>query len=317
MSLYKCTGCEYESYRITSIGNHINRKNKCSDGTVNFIRIQVDIKCNYCNKNYSSMNGLDGHLRTCKIKRNIDKKNRDKINAEKNNNIKIKKLEKLVEKLIKQPNVSNNTNNANNTNCNNNNTMSNSNNTMNTVNHITINLTPYNDPNMEGMQQYLEAAVRKTFLSVPTLIESVHFNDEYPENQNICITNRRTKDAKVFDGKKWKTINKELLLNEIVDTYERELNNYAEEQGKTRYIKEYDKAKQRGKNGEKDLREEVHNVIYDNSDKVNTKIKEVQKPMKKIESQNSQEDLSQEDLSQESQEDLSQEELDDSDSSED
>jgi len=83
------------------------------------------------------------------------------------------------------------------------------------------------------MQQYLEAAIRRTFLSVPNLIESVHFNDEYPENQNICITNKRTKDAKVFDGKKWKTINKDLLLNEMVDTYERELTNFAEEKGNT------------------------------------------------------------------------------------
>jgi hypothetical protein len=137
---------------------------------------------------------------------------------------------------------------------------------------------------MEGMQQYLEAALRKTFLSVPNLIESVHFNKEYPENQNICITNRRTKDAKVFDGKKWKTVNKELLINEIVDTYERELTNYAEEQGKTKFIKEYNNAKKRG-NAEKDLKEEVHNVIYDNSDKVNTKIKEVRKEIKEIEQQ--------------------------------
>jgi hypothetical protein len=152
--------------------------------------------------------------------------------------------------------------------------MTNSNNTIN--NYITISLTPYNDPNMEGMQQYLEAALRKTFLSVPNLIESVHFNKEYPENHNICITNRRTKDAKVFDGKKWKTVNKEILLNEIVDTYEREITNYAEEQGKTKFIKEYENAKKRG-NGEKDLKEEVHNVIYDNSDMVNTKIKEVEK----------------------------------------
>jgi hypothetical protein len=62
----------------------------------------------------------------------------------------------------------------------------------------------------------------------------------------------------------------------MVDTYERELTSYAEEQGKTKFIKEYESAKRRG-NGEKDLKEEVHNVIYDNSDMVNTKIKEVQK----------------------------------------
>ncbi len=71
-------------------------------------------------------------------------------------------------------------------------------------------------------------------------------------------------------------MNKDILLNEIIDTYERELINYAEEKGKTKYISDYETAKKRG-NGEKDLIDEVHNVIYDNSNRVNTKISEVQK----------------------------------------
>ncbi len=59
------------------------------------------------------------------------------------------------------------------------------------------------------------------------------------------------------------------------------MTNFAEEKGDTKFIKNYESAKKRG-NGEKDLIQEVHNVIYDNSDKVNTKIKEVQKPIKYI-----------------------------------
>jgi hypothetical protein len=286
MSLYKCSSCDYESYFKVNVDKHIGRKNKCSNELLRVISINTSIVCEFCNKSFSSMANKTRHLKICK-------------NRLKNEEYKIKKLEeenKQLKKLMEQSSV-------NITNITNNNT----NNTIN--NYITISLTPYNDPNMQGMQQYLEAAVRKTFLSVPTLIESVHFNDEYPENQNICITNRRTKDAKVFDGKKWKTINKEILLNEIVDTYERELTNYAEEQGKTRYIKEYDKAKQRG-NGEKDLIEEVHNVIYDNSNKINTKIKEVQKPIKKISNKEESEEGSEEGSEEESEEG-SEEESDD------
>jgi hypothetical protein len=266
MSFYKCSGCEYISAYRTGVKSHINRKNKCSNEELEILKINVEIKCEYCNTNFSYKSGKDKHMLICKEKTRQQREDREKKDKDK----KIKKLERELEKeKSKNTKIINNTTN---------NTMTNSNNTNNNTinNYITISLTPYNDPNMEGMQQYLEAAVRKTFLSVPSLIESVHFNKEFPENQNICITNRRTKDAKVFDGKKWKTINKELLLNEIVDTYERELTNYAEEQGKTRYIKEYDKAKQRG-NGEKDLKEEVHNVIYDNSSMINTKITEVEK----------------------------------------
>jgi hypothetical protein len=255
--------CDYTSNYKKDILKHFNKRKKCSDENDEplVIEIQSDIICKLCNKKLANNSSLSRHLESCKRKQD---------------NRKIKQLEDKVAELsskLSTVNINTTNNNSNNT------THNTTNNTIN--NYISISLTPYNDPNMEGMQHYLEAALRKTFLSVPTLIESVHFNDEYPENQNICITNKRTKDARVFDGKKWKTINKDLLLNEIVDTYERELTNYAEEQGKTKYIKEYNNAKKRG-NAEKDLKEEVHNLLYDNSDKINTKIKKVQKPIDEL-----------------------------------
>jgi hypothetical protein len=266
MSYYKCSGCNYSSPYRSGVKSHVNKKNKCIQGSLEIIKISVEITCDHCGKNFSYQSGKDKHLVICKEKLEKLKKDRENIEDKR----KIKELEKELKKEKLKNTTAKTINNTTN------NTMTNSNNTNTINNYITISLTPYNDPNMEGMQQYLEAAIRKTFLSVPNLIESVHFNKEYPENQNICITNRRTKDAKVFDGKKWKTINKELLLNEIVDTYERELTNYAEEQGKTKFIKEYNSAKKRG-NAEKDLKDEVHNVLYDNSEMVNTKIKEVEK----------------------------------------
>ena len=269
MSRYICNRCNYESFSKKNAERHINKLKSCrGDGELKLNIVKDVIVCDKCNKSYETYDSLKRHQRTsCKVI------NEEKLQIE---NRKLKEKIEELEKLSKSA-TSNTT--TTNTNSNNTNTTNNITNTQINNNYITISLTPYNDPNMEGMQQYLEAAVRKTFLSVPNLIESVHFNKEYPENQNICITNRRTKDAKVFDGKKWKTVNKDLLINEMVDTYERELTTYAEEQGKTKYIKDYESAKRRG-NGEKDLKEEVHNVIYDNSEMVNTKIKEVQKPVK-------------------------------------
>jgi len=257
--MYKCSGCIYTSTDLTSVRKHINRKNKCTECELNIIKLDTDFNCEFCKKKLSTKDGLKKHIYICKTRFTQNKLKRENVEKDKQIRALEKKLMKNSAKTI--INTTNNTMN---------------NQTIN--NYITISLTPYNDPNMEGMKPYLETALRKTFLSVPNLIESVHFNNEYPENQNICITNRRTNDAKVFDGKKWKTVNKELLLNEIVDTYERELTNYAEENGKTRFIKDYESAKRRGgANAEKDLREEVHNVIYDNSEMVNTKIKEVEK----------------------------------------
>jgi hypothetical protein len=265
MSKYICNRCNYESYSKKNAERHIVKVKPCiGEGELKINVIKDTIICDKCNKSYETLDSLKRHQRnSCKvIKQEENQKLKDKI----------EELERLVK--TSAGNTTNNT--TNNTNSNNT-----TNNTQINNNYITISLTPYNDPNMEGMQQYLEAAIRKTFLSVPNLIENIHFNKEYPENQNICITNRRTKDAKVFDGKKWKTINKDLLINEMVDTYERELTNFAEEKGNTKYIKNYESAKKRG-NAEKDLIEEVHNVIYDNSDRVNTKVKEVKKPVKQL-----------------------------------
>jgi hypothetical protein len=251
MVKYECIRCEYETDQKSKMRMHIHRKIPCSPEKcdLNLVDYEDDI----LNKNESKQSLFD------KIK-----KLEDEILFLKNENIQLKNQSKILP--IKPTQTGANINNG----------TQHINKQTNTTNYITISLTPYNDPNMEGMEKYLEDAIRKTFLSVPNLIESVHFNKEYPENQNICITNKRTKDAKVFDGKKWKTINKDLLINEMSDTYERELANHAEEKGNIRYLKEYERAKKRG-DAEKDLKEEVHNVIYDNSSTINTKITKVEK----------------------------------------
>ena len=266
MSFYKCSGCNYSSPYITPIKKHIDRKIKCSREVLSILTVAAEIQCEYCGNYFSFMSGKAKHMSTCKEKEKVDTEAR----TQRIKDQRIKDLELENNRLQNSSKTINNT--TNNNNNNNTNTMINN----NTVNYITIKLTPYNDPNMEGMQPYLEAALRKTFLSVPNLIESVHFNKKYPENHNICITNKRTNDAKVFDGQRWRTIKKDSLFTEIVGSFERELTSYAEEKGKMAYIENYDKAKKRG-NGEKDLTEEVHNVIYDNNEMVNTKSGEVEK----------------------------------------
>jgi hypothetical protein len=72
------------------------------------------------------------------------------------------------------------------------------------------------------------------------------------------------------------------------------LTNHAEEKGNSRYLKEYEKSKKRG-DAEKDLKEEVHNIIYDNSSMVNTKIKKVEKLVRSIKKESEEESQESED----------------------
>lgn len=46
-------------------------------------------------------------------------------------------------------------------------------------------------------------------MSIPTLIENIHFNKNTPENHNIIIKNNRSKVVKVFNGQEWKTMDED------------------------------------------------------------------------------------------------------------
>lgn len=261
---YKCSICDYVVDYKKDILKHINKQKKCFSGDLKpeIIEINSKIICDLCDKQMATEHSLARHLDACSKKYEKYDKTRVDVLEKKINEIS-KFIDTTKNNTSTQNIITNNINNV-------------KNNVKNTFNITLISLTPYNDPNMEGVHPYFDIAMKKLFLSVPNLIENIHFNDKYPENNNICISNKRAKDAKVFDGKKWKTINKQFLLNEMVDTYERELKNYAEEKGNNKYIRNYDTAKNND-NAANDLIDEVHNVIYDNSGKINIKIKQVQK----------------------------------------
>jgi hypothetical protein len=57
------------------------------------------------------------------------------------------------------------------------------------------------------------------YLSVEKSIKTIHFNDKFPEYQNIKITNLRSNVAFVHDGKKFNAVNKKQAVSEIVDTH--------------------------------------------------------------------------------------------------
>lgn len=259
---YVCSVCNYTVDYKKDILKHLNKKKKCYDGDARpeILEINSEIVCELCNKQMANENSLIRHFYTC---------------SKKHERSHMEVLEKKIDELSKLINTSKNVDHIDQQNII---TTNNIKTNINNIN-ITLSLTPYNDPNMEGIQPYFDLAIKKLFLSVPSLIENIHFNNKYPENKNICISNKRAKDAKVFDGKKWKTINKQFLLHEMLTTYERELINYAEEKGNNKYIKNYEAVK-KNDNATNDLIDEVHNVIYDNSEKVNIKIKEVQKQIK-------------------------------------
>ena len=73
--------------------------------------------------------------------------------------------------------------------------------------------------------------------------------------------------AKVFDGQKWITVDEDHLITELVNTNERLLEDWAEDKPeRMKYIESYKKIKERdgAQKVEKEIREEVKKLIYDN-----------------------------------------------------
>jgi hypothetical protein len=146
------------------------------------------------------------------------------------------------------------------------------------TNNIIVQITPYNNsynnPNLD--EKYFLHAITRICMSVPTLIKHIHFNKNRPENHNIVINNLRTKIAIVYDGHEWKTKDEDELLVELIDTYEKLLEDWAYgDPEKMIYLDEYLEIKDRDgiEDVHKNVKENIKILIYENRDMVNYTIR--------------------------------------------
>lgn len=90
--MYKCSGCDFLSDYRSTIVNHINKAKKCSTDLLEVIKLDIKIKCDYCEKELYDKNTKKRHLKTCKKKISQEYEENEK---------KIKDLENKVEELCK------------------------------------------------------------------------------------------------------------------------------------------------------------------------------------------------------------------------
>jgi len=110
----------------------------------------------------------------------------------------------------------------------------------------------------------------------PELVEYTHFNDKYPQFKNILITNTQNTLAYKFDTKKkqFMAINKDELLEDIVDTRICDINSFYEElendlDEKTKQIIENVIDKIENDPAYKELKkQDIKLIIYNNRKKV-------------------------------------------------
>ena len=242
---YKCQRCGYNTNRKSAFKSHLLRKNLCNpklkeltqysllkqngfDKEAKKINMSYQCHtnvnpsvnqqglhlCEYCNKKFKSRQGKSKHKKLYCIKKKEELqieilknllKEKDKLifkildENKKENAKKDKKIDKLMKQLMKLTE----------------NSGSNNNNIINSNNKITINA--YGCENLEYItNNLLKKLVNKPGTAIPKLLKIIHFNDDYPENKNLKVTNIHDPYIKVHDGSNWKLKNKGDIIEDII-----------------------------------------------------------------------------------------------------
>ncbi len=169
--------------------------------------------CDYCKKEYSRLDNLKRHLKTCKSKDNIIKQN-EKLQKEldemKDSFEKFKKqmIDMMNQKYKMHPKTFQK--------------MVNSNNYSN--NNITINNIKYVEYGKEDLYNVFSKnekimLLKKLGSPIENIIKYTHLNDKYPQFQNIIITNIRSNQAYAYNDELNKFIlcDKNELLEELIE----------------------------------------------------------------------------------------------------
>lgn len=228
--------------------NNVNRD--CSNDQESIKKIDflgeksngIDLKCNFCNRVYSTNSNLNKHLRKCKVKQAMNNEREIifqqllKENEEKDK--KITSLEKEVNTTNKEinllkshllPSVNNSHNTVTHTisnMINSGNTLTDNSKTINALTNIDNSINNNNNIKLvafgnEDLSYINDNTCKKIlgngFTSIPVLVKYVHFNKNNPKFHNVYISNMRDNFVITFDGEKWKLKDRNETIEKLVD----------------------------------------------------------------------------------------------------
>jgi len=309
--MVNCQKCDKYFPKNCQLQRHLNRKYPCVTNNILIVKninkineIENQIKeltkqsieskknCKFCTKKLANKNNVERHIEfVCPTKKDmIEEKNKlieenkileekektDKLskyqnqNEELQNQIKILQntVQKLMNKNIKEtpPNTIINNTTINNPTINNN---------------LTININSFGK---ESLDHITEADYKKYlngfFKGFLNLIEKIHFDENAPENHNVCLTNMRSKYAYVCENNNWVLKDKEDIINKLINKKYDLLNDKFEEFEENNKLsnKILDNFKEFQENyndaeAQKNTKENVKLMLYNNREKIEKKIK--------------------------------------------
>lgn len=245
---FACSICAYTSNKKENVIKHFNRRKSCGAGVKEIVEIPVEIKCHYCNKDFSSVANLKYHIKNnCKHKDSAKDKEIKELKEQ------LKESREKVRELEKRPTVVNNT-------------------------YNTLVINNYCDTSLNKLQdkdinRIIEDSDEPHNI-IPRLIKEVHFNPDIPENHNIYISNRgkNNKHLNIFRNGQWEVENKSTEIDNLISDKETNLSDWVSEKGEeypdaVEKFNEYLDQKY-DEDTAKLVKEEVELVLYNNRNMV-------------------------------------------------
>ena len=242
-------------------------------------------KCNRCNKQFKTKYDYERHFKRIKPCKNNNIIDNNHVNENDDNYIneldKLKieneKLKKEIERLLNENknniNIVNNTNNGNIVNTiNNQNVIINNNiNIIQIVNHGEEN---YDKINMNGIIEKLNNP--PPLERVSSMIYYIHCNDEFPEYQNIYVSDLSRGKMKIYKNNEWRNIETksavDALYNKIIEHYDdsnednKNIFSFIKKEANKTYPCS---ANYTDKNRKEGINNSI-NILYDNREKIKT-----------------------------------------------
>tara|TARA_X000000950_G_C13809318_1_gene616931 strand:- start:325 stop:1254 length:930 start_codon:yes stop_codon:yes gene_type:complete len=197
-STKKSTFSHQKSTLVNSSQQKVNKKSTLSDS--NYI-------CEYCERYFNFKQSYYRHLKTCKVKKEIDEDDKNELSkmmelVDKLNEKLDKKDEQISELIKKSGNTTINYQQNNNVNNN-------------------IKLLGYRKTDISHLsdKDFISCISHSNFC-IPHLIQKIHFDPDKPENHNIYISNIKNNYAMIYDGDKWNLTNRDDLIEEILEEKE-------------------------------------------------------------------------------------------------
>ena len=87
---------------------------------------------------------------------------------------------------------------------------------MNRNNNIQLN--NFGEENKEMLtNKFMTNMIKYPYTAIPKMIEKIHFNDNYPENKNIRMLNKRDNKLQVQNNTRWDYVHKNETIRNLID----------------------------------------------------------------------------------------------------